>query len=241
LKHYETHGITTHDGIKSLPQRIILFSPTYEANPIFKNLKWLDESDVIPEYTDERLSDVIESIEYERLSTDAYHKQMALYDKYQRAKSMDDLTDADILDLEKLSFLPPEKPKYLNHPVNTIIFDDLLGSHALRGGRSPLVNVAIRNRHIAGGLNIAILVQAMKQVPKVVRSNASLYVIGRFLNKKAILEDLHEEVSGCVTEADFKRMYDYCTSDEHGNMVINMSQPKERRFSKNFEEVASLC
>jgi hypothetical protein len=67
-----------------------------------------------------------------------------------------------------------------------------------------------------------------------------LYVIGRFLNKKAILEDLYEEVSGVVSEADFERIYDECTAEEHGNMVIDMSQPKERRFSRNFEEVVRL-
>jgi hypothetical protein len=241
LKHYEQHGITTHDGSTKLPQRIILFSPTFEANPIFRNLKWLDKDDVHAEYSDEKLASVIADIEYERMETDAYHKQMALYDKFKQAKSIEDLTDEDLLEIEKLGFMPPIKPKYLAHPVNYIIFDDLLGSHALRGGRSPLVNVAIRNRHIAGGLNIAILVQGMKQVPKVVRSNASLYVIGRFLNKKSILEDLYEEVSGCVTEADFEKIYDDCTAHEHGNMVIDMSQAKEKRFSRNFEEVVRLC
>jgi len=239
LKHYENHGITTFDGQNKLPQRIILFSPTYEANPIFKNLKWLDDDDVIPEYNDSRLREVIEDIDNERRNTDAYHRQLELYAKFQRVRSMDEMTDAEILELEGLGFLPPQKPKYLAHPINTIIFDDLLGSAALRNGRSPLVNVAIRNRHHQ--INIAILVQGMKQVPKVVRSNASLYVIGKFLNKKNILEDLYEEVSGCVTEADFEKIYDHCTAVDHGNMVIDMTQSKEKRFSRNFEEVVRLC
>jgi hypothetical protein len=78
-------------------------------------------------------------------------------------------------------------------------------------------------------------------VPKVVRSNASLYVIGKFLNKKNILEDLYEEVSGCVTEADFEKIYDHCTAVDHGNLVIDMTQSKEKRFSRNFEEVVRLC
>jgi len=239
LKHYETHGITTHDDTTKLLQRIVLFSPTFEANPIFKNLKWLDEADVHPEYSDARLRAVIDDIEEERKSTAAYKRQVDLYSKYRRVKSMDELTDEDMLELEQLSFLPPTKPRYVEDPINTIIFDDLLGSHALRSGRSPLVNVAIRNRHHQ--INIAILVQGMKQVPKVVRSNASLYVIGRFLNKKAILEDLYEEVSGCVTEEDFEKIYTECTASDHGNMVIDMSQSKHKRFSINFEETVRLC
>lgn len=241
LKHYEDHGVYSYDGKTLLPQRIILFSPTFEANPIFRNLKWLDpERDVIHEYSDDALRAVIADIAAEKENTDRYLKQRELFDRFVKAKDADEFTDAEILELESMAFLPPVKPRYEAHPVNTIVFDDMLGSAALRNGRSPLINVAIRNRHIAGGLNIAILVQGMKQVPKVVRSNASLYVIGKFLNQEHILKDLYEEVSGAVKPEQFAQIYEYAISQPHGSLVIDMSQPREKRFSRNFEEFISI-
>ena len=45
--------------------RTYLFSPTAESNPVFNSLKSLDKEDIINEYTDEKLMEIIEQIKAE--------------------------------------------------------------------------------------------------------------------------------------------------------------------------------
>jgi len=132
-----------------------------------------------------------------------------------------------------------EKPTYPHGCVTTILFDDLVGSSALRNGKSALNYLAIRNRHLQ--VNIGLLVQGMRQVPKIIRQNTNVFAIWKFANKKVVLEDLYEEVSNCLKPAEFEQLYEYCTEEEHGAMVMDFSQSKERRFKKGFAEVVRIC
>ena len=54
IKHYEDNKLIDNDG-REHPLRTIVISPTIDANPIFKNLKSLDEADIHDNYSDELL------------------------------------------------------------------------------------------------------------------------------------------------------------------------------------------
>lgn len=58
LKMYESSIIDPVDG-NTVGQRVILMSPTSEANPVFKSLKYLDDSDVINDYSDDKLMELL--------------------------------------------------------------------------------------------------------------------------------------------------------------------------------------
>ena len=67
LKNYEKYPIYDNDGHK-LDIRIIVFCPTVmsSANPIYETLKYLEEDDIVLEYSDMKLLDKLDEIENDR-------------------------------------------------------------------------------------------------------------------------------------------------------------------------------
>ena len=76
----------------------------------------------------------------------------------------------------------------------------------------------------------------MKSVPKDMRLNCNLFYLGKFSNKKAILNDLYEEVSSVLTEPQFENLYDKAINDnQHGALIIDLTGTK-KRFYNNLEK-----
>jgi hypothetical protein len=238
LKHYETCAVHDPEG-NVMDQRIVLFSPTFDANPVWGALKHLSKSDVHDTYSDELLQEVVAEIKAEKELSDEYKEAMKLWNKYMKARSMDDLTDQEVMVIEGWGFGPPPRPRYPNGCVTYLILDDLVGTAALRPGRSALTYTAIRNRHL--GINLAVLVQGMKQVPRIIRSNTNLFAIWKFANRKMMAEDLYEEVSSLVTLPQFEELFEHCTEEAHQCMVLDFSQPRGQVIRKSFKEVVRLA
>lgn len=76
----------------------------------------------------------------------------------------------------------------------------------------------------------------MKSIPKDMRLNCNLFYLGKFSNKKAILNDLYEEVSSVMTEKEFEALYDKAVNDnQHGALIIDLTGSK-KRFYNNLEK-----
>lgn len=239
LKMYEKYGIYDPDTKKRIAQRIVIFSPTHDANPVFTCLKHLDDTDVIASYSDAKLLEVVKNVKMEREQTKKYQAEMSVYHKFRRCKSVDELEPHELFKLHMTDFEPPVPPRYPNGVVTHFIFDDLIGSSAFRAvGKSALTSLVLRNRHI--GINILIATQNLKAIPKGIRSNASLMVLFRFASMKVILEDLYEEVSSSLTIAQFEELYAFATHEENSAFVIDFSQPRTERFKRNWSDVLTL-
>lgn len=242
IKQYEKFGIMNQVTQEKCDQRVILFSPTIDANPIFNSLKHLDEKDIITNYSDDKLVNVIEDIKEENEQTKEYQRKLALYKKFLKhsKKTPEKLalifTPEEIMDLEMMDWQEPEKPTYPNGCVVFMVFDDLIGSNAFKSvGRSALTNLVLKNRHL--GVNILIATQSMRGIPKNIRLNTSLFILYRFANKKIILEDVYEEVSGRLTPQQFEAMYDFATENDHDAMVIDLTNTpnKNLMWRRNFD------
>jgi hypothetical protein len=237
LKAYES-GIVDAYTKNKMSQRIILFSPTVDANPVFNSLTHLHEDDIHTEYNDNMLLEVIDDIKRERIETIEYQRKSKLYRKFIRIKRIDDLSYEELLQLEKMDYEPPKMPKYYNGCVVHLILDDLVGSSAFKSvGKSALTNIVLKNRHL--GINIIILSQNLKAIPKSIRTNTSIFCLFKFANNK-ILDDLYEEVSNTLTLEQFHELYEYATSDEHDYLFVDFTQPKELRFKKNLDKILSI-
>lgn len=239
LKMYESFGIMNSEGTHKVDQRIILFSPTSAANPVYTSLKWLDPDDIIHEYSDEELVDIIDDIKLERQETEEYQRKLKLYKRFLSCRDPSKMDPDDILELDTMGFEPPKEPRYPNGCVCFMILDDLIGSSAFKStGRSALTNLVLKNRHL--GVNILVATQNLKAIPKSIRTNTSLFVIFKFASKKIVCDDLWEEVSNTLTLERFEEAYEHATKEDHDAFVIDFSQPKERRFKKNFDVVLKL-
>ena len=87
--------------------RTILFAPTgmSDFNKIYTTLETLDqEKDIILEYSDEKLLEVLDNIKNEEEEIKEYYKYMKAYNKF---KSNEKLKDKHLLILDKHDFKEP--------------------------------------------------------------------------------------------------------------------------------------
>ena len=218
--------------------RTILISPTAEANPVYHALKSLAPEDIHTEYSDDLLQDIIADVRAERAETEDYVRKRKLYDKFVKMKRRDieKLPPEELHELEEWGFDTHPRPRYPNGCVTTLILDDLVGSVAFKQGKSALTHAVVNGRHL--GLNIAVLVQSPKAVPKTIRANVQVWVLFKF-GSKTVRQDLYEEV-GTLSEDQFEELYDFATSTPHSALVIDFTQSEENRYKRNFDEQIQL-
>ena len=102
LKHYEASNILDKKGRKHV-MRTILFCPTGNSdfNKIYETLDRLDkENDIILDYSDEKLLEVLDGIAQEEKEIKDYYKYLKAYNKFKNDKK---LKDKHLLLLDSLS------------------------------------------------------------------------------------------------------------------------------------------
>lgn len=217
--------------------RTIIISPTYDANECFKSLKSLAEEDVHRTYDRSVLEGILEDIEKEKMATDQYHEELKVWHKWQKARKPEDMKMDELMMLESWDFEEPEKPKYPNGCSIFLVVDDMVGSEIFKSGKNPFLNLLLRNRHHR--INIMIMSQHIKSIPRAIRGNVSVWFIAKF-GSRSILPDLYEECgSALLREDQFNDMYDEATSEPYGALCIDFTQPKERRFTISFHTILS--
>ena len=243
IKEYEKSNMVSGQGIHKI--RTILISPTYDANKnLWGNLKSLDENDIYEEYSEKILKNIIDDIKAIIDEVDIYNKYIYYYDLVDKTLKNDIekilKSNAEIsYILKKFNYETPAKVKkyfrYTTKPITFLVLDDIMGSSALnRKSENLLKYWLIKNRHIF--TSFFLLVQSMKSVPKDMRLNCNLFYLAKFSNKKAILNDIYEEVSSVLTEQQFEALYDKAINDNpHGALIIDLTSSK-KRFYNNLEK-----
>jgi len=243
IKEYEKNKMISAQGEHKI--RTILISPTYDANKsLWSNLKSLNENDIYETYSEATLRDIIDDINAVINEVDIYNKYVYYYDlidktpKNEIEKVLKSNPEISFI-LKKFNYENPVKVKryfrYTTKPITFLILDDIMGSSALnRKSENLLKYWLIKNRHIF--TSFFILVQSVKSIPKDMRLNCNLFYLGKFSNKKAILNDLYEEVSSVMTEKEFEALYDKAVNDnQHGALIIDLTGSK-KRFYNNLEK-----
>lgn len=243
IKEFENSIMTSKDGTHKI--RTILISPTYDANKnLWKNLKSLDENDIYEEYSEAILKDIIDDVKKIIDEIEFYNKYIEYYNIVDKTpkNEINKLINSNPEIFEVLKMFKYESPikikkyfRYTTKPITFLILDDIMGSSALnRKSENLLKYWLIKNRHIF--TSFFILVQSIKSVPKDIRLNCNLFYLGKFSNKKSILNDLYEEVSSVLTENEFENLYDRAiNSSEHGALMIDLTGSK-KRFYNNLEK-----
>lgn len=243
IKEYEKSKMISAQGEHKI--RTILISPTYDANKnLWSNLKSLNENDIYESYSEATLRDIIDDINAVINEVDFYNKYVYYYDlidktpKNEIERVLKSNPEISFI-LKKFNYESPIKVKryfrYTTKPITFLILDDIMGSSALnRKSENLLKYWLIKNRHIF--TSFFILVQSIKSIPKDMRLNCNLFYLGKFSNKKAILNDLYEEVSSVMTEKEFEALYDKAINDnQHGALIIDLTGSK-KRFYNNLEK-----
>jgi len=243
LRHYEKSSILDKKGRKH-QMRTILFAPTgmSDFNKIYTTLETLDqEKDIILEYSDEKLLEVLDNIKNEEEEIKEYYKYMKAYNKF---KSNEKLKDKHLLILDKHDFKDPfidlkiTKPKYTQYRVNFLIFDDLISHQSAFKKNSKICNLTIKCRH--HHCSMLFTTQYPKAIPPVIRTNTDLWILFKFASKERIIEQIYNEVSSLLTIENFEALYEYATKDsKHDALILDNHNKvnKDLMFRRNWNTV----
>jgi hypothetical protein len=238
LKNYEKYPIFDSDGNK-LTMRVIVFCPTIHcsANPIYESLKYLNEEDIILDYSDDKLLDTLHDIEEEKRFIEEYNEYLIVWKKYMKIdENMSLLTNDEFLILSKFDFTDPEymrKPEFRFPRINFLVFDDLVGDpHAFKKSHSALNNLCIKHRHLQ--CNMIFTTQYIKAIPPVIRRNLDIWIIFKFANAKSVAEQIYPEISGLIKEEDFEALFEYATKERHNALIIDQTS-KHNIFKLNWD------
>ena len=243
LRHYEKSSILDKKGRKH-QMRTILFAPTgmSDFNKIYTTLETLDqEKDIILEYSDEKLLEVLDNIKSEEEEIKEYYKYMKAYNKF---KSNEKLKDKHLLILDKHDFKDPfidlkiTKPKYTQYRVNFLIFDDLISHQSAFKRNSKICNLTIKCRH--HHCSLLFTTQYPKAIPPVIRTNTDLWILFKFASKERIIDQIYNEISSLITIEEFEALYEYATKDsKHDALILDNHNKvnKDLMFRRNWNTV----
>ena len=211
------------------------------ANPIYDSLKYLDEDDIIMEYSDDKLLDKLDEIEKEKEDIKNYNKYIEVWKKYLKIdENINLLLPDELLILSKFDFREPKDiphPPYKYPRVNFLCFDDLVGdASAFRKGHSAINNLCIKHRHLQ--CNLLFTTQYIKAIPPVLRRNLDIFVIFKFANAQSVVEQIYPEISGVIKEEDFKNLFEYSTLEKHDALIID--QTSKHIFKLNWDTALIL-
>jgi DNA-binding MarR family transcriptional regulator len=240
IKDFEEHDLIDNDGVKH-PLRTFLISPTANANKILKNLKSLEEDDIYDIYSDTNLKGILDDIIQTKEEVMKYKVYVEAYKLIMRTpkNKIPELMKKRpevVKILEENDFIDPKEIeiRYREIPVNIIILDDCVGSSAFsRKSQNMLVNYLIKNRH--SWVSYCILSQSVKAIPRTIRMNCNVFLLGKFASKKVVLEDMYEEISNVLTIEEFEKIYDYATDGEKYGMLVMDCSGDTKRFYKSYD------
>ncbi len=194
------------------------------ANPIYDTLKYLDEDDIIMDYSDDKLLDKLDEIEKEKEEIDDYKKYVEVWKKFIKIdENINLLLPDELIILSKYDLKDPKDiphPSYKYPRINFLIFDDLVGdAHPFKKGHSAINNLTIRHRHLQ--CNLLFTTQYIKAIPPVLRCNLDIFVIFKFANVQSVVEQIYPEIPGVIKEGDFKIGFEYATINKHDALIID--------------------
>ena len=225
---------------KQVFQRVVLFSPSIDANPVWSAIpsRNLDMADRISGYSDAKLDVVWDQIKQEKKAMDDYHEEKKLYDLCIRSKKP--LTKHVEDWLEAMDYQPP-KPRCA-HPEGVIyhvILDDCLGMDCFKNqGKSAFTTFCLARRHL--GVSIYLCTQSMRQIPRRLRQSVSFFCLFKYASSEVLVKEFHTEVPNVVTIEQFRALYDHAVRDRHDFLIVDLSQPQERIFRRGWTHFISL-
>jgi thymidylate kinase len=226
VRHMEQEGYIT---------KTYLISPTAETNPIFKNLRTLDEDDVCsdPAQFQHALNEVLVSVKEDMKEYKQYIYYKKIMEKHSRGSPLS-ITEEALMERLQLAHLPEVKK-----PQELLILDDVQGTDVFSSKRNDLmVHITIKHRHIP--LSVIFLVQTFHGLPRPIRLNCTIYIVFSTSDEKQ-LEQIYQHFGNLVPREQFLEMYKYATSKPHGFLMIDTDPKKaEYRFRSGFNELLSI-
>ena len=232
-KTYSCVAMCSHFEKKKYIIRTFLICPTKASIEIFYNLKTLNEKkDVCDDSVrgHRALNNIMAEVKRDWAKYEADVLYQHVHNNYWKGQKIMPLKYTYVL--ESRNHALPTKP---HKPSHMLIIDDCQGTNLYGIERTDLMShISIKHRHLP--LTICFLVQSWTGLPRVIRLNATHFIVYMMGDKKQ-LKQIYENFANTIEEEDFMVMYKYATSKPHGFLYID-TDPKEKnmRFRSGFNE-----
>lgn len=223
--------------------KVLLFCPTFHNDPKYQLLE-PNEHDpdsyrfrVETSYSDMALKEFLDEQRRDINEYKQYLRKKELLEKfYKWRKPIASFPAEELMELAACNFELPETEWKHGMPTALIIFDDLAGNKELyrADSKGAANNFFILHRHLL--CSVIFLCQTYKNgVPRQIRNNLSLLML--FSNKsKEMKKEIAAEMSAWVSEEEFTDLWDFCTSESYGFLMVDWdTKDPTRRFRKNFD------
>ena len=243
---------------EGVADRIFVLSPTCQSNKELYMSAGVKEHDLVDDATNASLNRVV--AEVEREAWDYKEHQKAIKDHQELQKLLTrfhvDISniDPDLLFRAYSGNWMEAPPEYKHDadrpasrkgkpPVLHIVLDDVQGTELMAGSyKAPLHNLALRHRHVGGGLGCSLwlVAQTLKAqaagLPRSIRENASLVAIFKLKDQKMV-ESLLEMYSADVPQEQLLKAYEYATNRPFGFLCIDFGAPEKNRLRAGWDEI----
>lgn len=228
---------------KKLFHRVILYSPSIDANPVWTCISATNfqKSDKISGYSDDIMKALWDSMKNEKKARDRWLLELDLFTQMSKSEvNFDALTPELQQWLEQKEFKKPQCP--CEHPegvVYHVVLDDCLGQDCFKAqGKSIFTSFCLARRHARACVYVC--TQSLKQVPRRLRQSISLWVLFKYASCDALLKDFYPEISNVMGENEFKMLYKHVLVDPHDFLVVDLSQPPERKLRNGWMKFVHL-
>lgn len=143
-------------------------------------------------------------------------------------------------------FFPPYK---VQRPVPVLFIDDMANSDIYRAaGQNPLINLALRHRHVGGegyGLSILYAVQTLRQagLPRALRMNTMQCALFK-TSDQLVIDGMQEEFAALAGKELFQELYQKAIGDEFPNhnflCVDKNADERHKCFRRNYDQFLIL-
>jgi len=240
---FEKYPVKDADG-EIMENRVIWFSPTsnFSSNSIVHTLKCLDvDDDIYENVTEDVVEKVFNEVKAEKELLKKKHDYIEAYKRFVKIKDPSRLKIEDILLLGEFNFEPPKDLfAHLKNYCYFFVLDDLIGQKDSVFGMKKnnfLSNLVIKHRHYQ--INLIMTAQQQKYIPPIIRSNLDIIQMFKTASVK-VLEGLYEEVSNILTYEEFVQLFQFCTDQQYGSLIVNNHQDATRRFWLNWDRAISI-
>jgi hypothetical protein len=173
--------------------RVIVLCPTImsTANPIYDTLKYLDEDDIIMDYSDDKLLDKLDEIETEKEEIENFKNYVEVWKKFIKIDdNINLLLPDELFILSKYDF---KEPNDIPHPLfkypraNFLVFDNLVSdANALKKGHSAINHLTIKHRYLQCNLLFIFKFEFIVVFPRTI--NGLYEVLSNGCNFKELFE-----------------------------------------------------
>ena len=232
---------------KNYFDRVFVITPTYNSNKTIWDIADISEADVFePSMT--VIKDVLSACEAEKEEWDQFLREKESFKKYNRDiknRRQCRVNANELMSYLDLGFLDGKIPEWKytieQPPRLAIVLDDCLNTDVMARRTAGLTNLAIRHRHICGGLGVSMffLVQSYCShggVPRVIRENTTHLLLFKINDNKQV-QKIKEESDLEVSDLEFNEMLNECHSEPYQFLMIDfVSSCPTKKYRKGFNQ-----